>query len=205
MGSLGKALAKEGIKVPKKESAKAKATTPILACDKPTTKAVDGFLSLSRDIKGLEVQLAKHADTIRVFGMARALDEKSPDTVALQGETGAVQITIKEQFSIKDEAQFGKMAKEFGEEFVTQTDEIAIDYSKMTAEEQKAMVKFIKNTFNADRVEKLIKEVPKFKTNGLCAHIFEQAASVEQMAEWRQLSGHHSPSVQEYKKANQDE
>jgi hypothetical protein len=204
MGQLSKALAKEGVTIQKKEGAKAKSKTELVKCDPKTTASIDQFLKLSRDIKDLEAQLADHVTTIRTYGLARALEEKNADTVALQGKTGDVQLTIKEQFSIKTEAQYEQMKGLFGEDHVSQEDEISIDFSKMTPAEQKEMVKFIKKTFSAERAEKLVQEVPKFKTNKLKEYIFENAENEDQLADWRQISGHFSPTVVEYKKSNKE-
>ena len=196
---VSSSLEKFGLTAKKKKTKKEKSRLPVVENSEMASQ-VDSFLEAERRESAASSEKKEAAAQIQIFAIDHAKDIKSMGNFILKGTTGMVNISYKDQYELKDREDLDEVLKEKfdldPDEFIDEVPTLKFEFNKLTDEEKEKFLTFLSEEFGQDRFEQIVTADTKYKPKkGLKDRIVAEAKTMEDLAAFREASGHHTPTI----------
>jgi len=197
MSKLQSKLAKAGIEIPKDKPAKSSSKLATIEAPKDIKLAVDNYLAATDAENDAKARRADAAGKLHTFFLDRVWETKSTENGLIEGSTGAVNVIIKSQYSMKNPdglREAMKACKLDYDRFVTEKTSIVIDFDALSEAETTKIITLIKS-FGQDRAALLVQEQTKYEMSPDFLRELPRVGSRDAFDGLREASGHFTPTV----------
>lgn len=188
----------ETLKAPVKKSSSSKVA--LVEANEEVVAAVANHLRAKAMKDEAEQILNGTQDVLRGFFKNHMLKAKKKDSIRVNSEEGGVTLIQMEKVKLTKES-YGKVKEIFKDKkvdldaHVTETKEIAFNYSAMTQDEKAKLAEFMATTFGAERKNEILTPSISYKTDGLVNKILEVSGDYEEFESIYDLAGVQNPTV----------